>query len=30
LLGSPLTGKILSLPVIAIIGFLAGKHWIFK
>jgi putative flippase GtrA len=30
LLGSPLTGKILSLPVIAIIGFFAGKHWIFK
>ena len=30
LLDSPLTGKILSLPVIAVIGFLAGKHWIFK
>jgi hypothetical protein len=30
LIGSPLTGKILSLPVIAVIGFFAGKHWIFK
>ena len=25
-----LIGKIASLPVIAIIGFLSGKHWIFK
>lgn len=30
LLDSPLTGKILSLPMIALIGFFAGKHWIFK
>lgn len=30
LLASPLTGKILSLPVIAVIGFFAGKYWIFK
>ena len=30
MLDSPLTGKILSLPVVAIIGFLTGKYWIFK
>lgn len=29
-LGSALVGKIASLPVVAITGFLLGKHWIFK
>lgn len=28
--GAPLAGKILSLPVIAVNGFLLGKFWIFK
>jgi putative flippase GtrA len=30
LLGSPLPGKILSLPVIAVNGFLLSKHWVFR
>jgi putative flippase GtrA len=30
LLGSPLPGKILSLPLVALNGFLLGKFWIFK
>ncbi len=30
LVGMPLVGKIASLPVIAINGYLLGKHWIFK
>ncbi len=30
LLGDALAGKLVSLPIIAIIGFLLGKYWIFK
>lgn len=30
ILGSALIGKLISLPVIALIGYFAGKHWIFK
>lgn len=30
LLGDPLLGKILSLPLVAVNGFLLGKYWIFK
>lgn len=30
LLESPLTGKILSLPIVALIGYFAGKYWIFR
>jgi putative flippase GtrA len=30
LLGSPLPGKIFSLPLVALNGFLLGKYWIFK
>lgn len=30
LAGLPLAGKLLSLPLVAAIGYLAGKHWIFK
>lgn len=30
LLGSPLAGKLLSLPLVALNGFLLGKFWIFK
>lgn len=30
MLGSALVGKLVSLPVIALIGYFAGKHWIFK
>nr|WP_315213973.1 GtrA family protein [uncultured Duganella sp.] len=30
LLGQPLAGKVLALPLVAAIGYLAGKHWIFK
>jgi len=30
LLGSPLAGKLASLPMVAINGYLLGKHWIFK
>lgn len=29
-LGSPLAGKILSLPLVAVNGYLLGKYWIFK
>lgn len=29
-LGNVLAGKIVSLPVISIIGFLLGRYWIFK
>jgi putative flippase GtrA len=29
-LGNPLLGKILSLPLVAVNGFLLGKYWIFK
>lgn len=28
--GVPIVGKLLSLPVVAINGYLLGKHWIFK
>ena len=30
LVGLALPGKLLSLPVIAVNGYLLGKHWIFK
>ncbi len=30
LLGNALIGKLIALPIIAVIGYLAGKHWIFK
>jgi hypothetical protein len=30
LLGSALTGKLLSLPLVALNGFVLGKYWIFK
>jgi putative flippase GtrA len=30
LLGSPLAGKIASLPLVALNGYLLGKYWIFK
>ena len=30
LVAGPLPGKILSIPVIAVIGFLLSKHWVFK
>jgi putative flippase GtrA len=30
LLGNPLYGKILSLPLVALNGFVLGKYWIFK
>jgi putative flippase GtrA len=30
LLGSPLAGKIGSLPLVALNGYLLGKYWIFK
>lgn len=30
LVGNPLLGKILSLPLVAVNGFLLGKYWIFK
>jgi putative flippase GtrA len=30
LLGSPLAGKLLSLPLVALNGFVLGKYWIFK
>lgn len=30
LAGNPLLGKILSLPLVAVNGFLLGKYWIFK
>jgi putative flippase GtrA len=30
LFGQALPGKLLSLPVIAVNGYLLGKHWIFK
>lgn len=30
LLGLPLSGKLLSLPLVAASGYLLGKHWIFK
>ena len=26
----PLAGKLASLPVVAVNGFLIGKHWVFK
>lgn len=29
-LGNALIGKLLALPVIALIGYFAGKHWVFK
>ena len=29
-LGEPLFGKILSLPLVAVNGYLLGKYWIFK
>lgn len=29
-LNSPLAGKIIALPLVAFIGYLAGKHWIFR
>ena len=29
-LGSPLAGKILSLPLVAVNGYLLGRYWIFK
>lgn len=30
LLGSPLAGKILSLPLVAVNSFLLGRYWIFR
>lgn len=30
LIGNPLVGKLIALPVIALVGYFAGKHWIFK
>ena len=30
LLGAPMIGKVLALPLVAAIGYVAGKHWIFK
>jgi len=30
LLGSALCGKLIALPIIALIGYFAGRHWIFK
>lgn len=30
LLDSPLTGKILSLPVVAVNSFLLGRYWVFR
>jgi putative flippase GtrA len=30
LIDSPLTGKILSLPIVAVNGYLLGRYWIFK
>lgn len=30
LLGSPLAGKLLSLPVVAVNGYLLGRYWIFR
>lgn len=30
LLGSPLAGKIVSLPLVALSGYVLGKFWIFK
>ena len=30
LVGEPLLGKILSLPLVAINGFFLSKHWVFK
>ena len=30
LVGSPIVGKVLSLPVIAAIGFLLSKYWIYR
>lgn len=30
LLGSPVAGKLVSLPVVAVVGYLLGKIWIFK
>jgi len=29
-LGNPLAGKLLSLPLVTVNGFLLGKYWIFK
>lgn len=30
LLGNALVGKLIVLPVIALVGYFAGKHWVFK
>ncbi|MDR3481353.1 MAG: GtrA family protein [Burkholderiaceae bacterium] len=30
LVGQPLVGKLISLPIVAINGYWLGKHWIFK
>ncbi len=30
LAGSALAGKLVSLPVVAVVGYLSGKYWIFK
>jgi putative flippase GtrA len=30
LFGSPLAGKLVALPAVAAIGYLLGKHWIFR
>lgn len=30
MMGNALVGKLVSLPVIALIGYFVGKHWIFK
>lgn len=30
LLGSPVAGKLASLPVVAVVGYVLGKIWIFK
>ena len=30
LLGGPMPGKLLSLPLVAVNGFLVGKYWIFR
>jgi hypothetical protein len=30
LVGSPLAGKLLSLPLVAVNGYLLGRYWIFR
>jgi putative flippase GtrA len=30
ILGSPLVGKLISIPIVAVNGFLLSKHWVFR